>query len=41
MELRGVTKDILSELFSLKKKFKTKFEAKSFIVAIARLITAE
>ena len=40
MEMRGITKDILIELVKLKKKFKTKFEIKSFIVGVGQLIVA-
>jgi hypothetical protein len=39
MDMRGVTKDLLMELFKIKKQFRTKYEAKSFIVALAQLIT--
>ena len=40
MEMHGVIKDVLIELFKLKKEFKTKFETKSFIVGVSQLIVS-
>mmetsp|Transcript_12871 Transcript_12871/g.21770 ORF Transcript_12871/g.21770 Transcript_12871/m.21770 type:complete len:724 (-) Transcript_12871:115-2286(-) len=39
MEMKQKTKDVLLHLFNNKKKFKTQFECKSFIVGMAQLMT--